>query len=381
MDNHYDIAIIGMGCAGSHVVLQLLENAPHLRVAILDPYGSLTQEKTWSFWEKGPGKYDDLIIASWKNCRFHTGDEELSLTMNPYLYKSIENVKFSAFAKAQLQQNSNYTYLESKVLNIDQEANPNYQDDKIYVNHAKGTISSDLVLDSRPLEVIPSTGITLLQHFKGWFIETPEDYFDPKEFTKMDYQLVDPGTTSFVYILPFSKRKALVEYTYFTKNLVQDDVYDQYLETYITDFLKISDYKISKVEKGIIPMTSHDFKPFKNKNVVKIGTAGGWVKASTGYSFKNSERLARQLVKNYLENRPLSYKMTNKKYEVFDETLLRVLHENEASGPEIFSKMYQRNSVQSIMAFLDEESSVLAELGIMKSLTSWPFIKNFFKSL
>ncbi|MEE2801874.1 MAG: lycopene cyclase family protein, partial [Bacteroidota bacterium] len=365
MDNHYDIAIIGMGCAGSHVVLQLLENAPHLRVAILDPYGSLTQEKTWSFWEKGPGKYDDLIIASWKNCRFHTGDEELSLTMNPYLYKSIENVKFSAFAKAQLQQNSKYHYIGSEVTHLEQTHNSK----GVTVSYNNGSLTADLVLDSRPLEDIPSTGITLLQHFKGWFIETSEDYFDPKEFTKMDYQLVDPGTTSFVYILPFSKRKALVEYTYFAKNLVQDDVYDQYLETYITDFLKISDYKITKVEKGIIPMTSHDFKPFKNKNVATIGTAGGWVKASTGYSFKNSERLARQLVKNYLENRPLSYKMTNKKYEVFDETLLRVLHENEASGPEIFSKMYQRNSVQNIMAFLDEESSVLAELGIMKSLT------------
>ncbi|ARN71325.1 hypothetical protein BST91_06585 [Nonlabens tegetincola] len=377
MDNHYDIAIIGMGCAGSHVVLQLLENAPHLRVAILDPYGSLTQEKTWSFWEKGPGKYDDLIIASWKNCRFHTGDEELSLTMNPYLYKSIENVKFSAFAKAQLQQNSNYHYIGSEVTDLEQTHNSK----GVTVSYNNGSLTADLVLDGRPLKNNPSDGITLLQHFKGWFIETPEDYFDPKEFTKMDYQLVDPGTTSFVYILPFSKRKALVEYTYFAKNLVQDDVYDQYLETYITDFLKISEYKITKVEKGIIPMTSNDFKPFKNKNVVTIGTAGGWIKASTGYSFKNSERLARQLVKNYLENRPLSYKMTNKKYEVFDETLLRVLHENEASGPEIFSKMYQRNSVQNIMAFLDEESSLLAELGIMKSLTSWPFIKNFFKSL
>ena len=377
MDNHYDIAIIGMGCAGSHVVLQLLENAPHLKVAILDPYGSLTQEKTWSFWEKGPGKYDDLIIASWKNCRFHTGDEELSLTMNPYLYKSIENVQFSAFAKAQLQLNSNYHYIGSEVTHLEQTHNSK----EVTVSYNNGSLTADLVLDGRPLKNNPSDGITLLQHFKGWFIETSEDYFDPKEFTKMDYQLVDPGTTSFVYILPFSKRKALVEYTYFAKNLVQDDVYEQYLKTYITDFLKISDYKISKVEKGIIPMTSHDFKPFKNKNVVTIGTAGGWVKASTGYSFKNSERLARQLVKNYLENRPLSYKMTNKKYEVFDETLLRVLHENEASGPEIFSKMYQRNSVQNIMAFLDEESSVLAELGIMKSLTSWPFIKNFFKSL
>ncbi|PQJ17205.1 lycopene cyclase family protein [Nonlabens tegetincola] len=377
MDNHYDIAIIGMGCAGSHVVLQLLENAPHLKVAILDPYGSLTQEKTWSFWEKGPGKYDDLIIASWKKCRFHTGDEELSLTMNPYLYKSIENVKFSAFAKAQLHQNSKYHYIGSEVTHLEQTHNSK----ELTVSYNNGSLTADLVLDSRPLEDIPSTGITLLQHFKGWFIETPEDYFDSKEFTKMDYQLVDPGTTSFVYVLPFSKRKALVEYTYFAKNLVQDDVYDQYLETYITDFLKISDYKITKVEKGIIPMTSHDFKPFKNKDVVTIGTAGGWVKASTGYSFKNSERLARQLVKNYLENRPLFYKMTNKKYEVFDETLLRVLHENEASGPEIFSKMYQRNSVQNIMAFLDEESNLLAELGIMKSLTSWPFVKNFFKSL
>ncbi len=374
MDHHYDIAIIGMGCAGGHIALQLLEKAPHLKVAILDNYGETAQEKTWSFWEKGASKWDEIAFASWDQTTFHTGKKELRLDLSPYRYKSVKNVDFIAFAKAKLQPQPNFSLLPYEVINTKTDGN------RVVVEHTKGSLTTDIVLDSR-FEADSLTGINLLQHFKGWVIETEASVFDPSRFTMMDYQLVDSGTTSFMYILPFTDRKALLEYTYFSKEKVDDATYESYINRYAKDILGIDNFKILEVEQGIIPMSSHNFTKANTNQIYRIGTAGGWVKASTGYSFKNSERKAQQLVDNIIEKRALSRKMYSKKYEVFDETLLRVLHENNAIGPRVFSTMYEKNQVANILSFLDEESNSIAEIKIMKSLTSWAFVKNFFKAI
>ena len=46
---------------------------------------------------------------------------------------------------------------------------------------------------------------------------------------------------------------------------------------------------------------SNDIYPFykeSTKNITKIGTAGGWVKPSTGYSFKSCEKYSLKILKN-----------------------------------------------------------------------------------
>ena len=44
-------------------------------------------------------------------------------------------------------------------------------------------------------------------------------------------------------------------------------------------------------------------------------------------------------------------------------------------------QLLQKNSVETMLRFLDEDSSFLEDLKIMSSLFSWRFIKAFFKTL
>lgn len=373
----YDIAIIGMGCAGSHVALELLKRAPHLQVAILDDYQHM-QEKTWSFWEKEASSWDH-ITTSWNTALVHTGHHQLVLPLDPYQYKSVKNVDFIAFAKAKLQNNPNFHFYHKQVLRTELKTTIN-NTKKQHIYHNDGEIIANIVLDSSNTTTALN-GVTLLQHFKGWVIETQKDHFDPSAYTMMDFRLVAPGTTSFTYVLPYSRRTALIEFTYFSPKRVESSVYDQYLKQYIKDILQIASYDIKDIEYGVIPMSTHDFTSYNNKLYYKIGTAGGWVKASTGYSFKNSQRLAAQLVDNILNNKSLNHKMSSKKHELYDQTLLRVLHDYNSLGPSIFSKMYSRNRIQTIFSFLDQESRFINEIQIMNSLKSKKIIASFIKSL
>lgn len=81
---------------------------------------------------------------------------------------------------------------------------------------------------------------------------------------------------SFTYVLPTSKRSALIEFTLFTTALIEDSDYDLMLKKYIESILNINNYKIKEVEKGVIPMTNFPFHKANTKWVTKIGTAGSW---------------------------------------------------------------------------------------------------------
>lgn len=379
MDHHqYDIAIVGLGCAGSHILLQMLEHPlmQEKKIIVFDDFQGGSLDKTWSFWEKGSGKWDHLLSQQWSFGKFQTNRVDVDFSLEPYSYKKLQSEDVIAFAKAKLQQSSNCTLILSKVDRI-------IETDIAEIYTAEKSFLAKLVLDSRiPKAFFEDTeATTLRQHFLGWHIKTEQEIFDPEKFVMMDYRHRDPGTTSFMYVLPYSQTEALVEFTYFAPELVKEQVYEDYLRKYISKYLSAAHYSILATEQGIIPMTTYRFDKHHTPLVHKIGTAGGWVKSSTGYSFKLSEKRASQLIDNYLQSKPLHAGMQQKRFRLYDEIMLDVLFKHNEKGHLLFENLYTHNPITRIFAFLDEESSFWQELKIMLPLTSLAFIKSFFKKL
>jgi lycopene beta-cyclase len=197
----------------------------------------------------------------------------------------------------------------------------------------------------------------------------------------MDYRLKDNNQTTFMYVLPFSKTEALVEFTYFTEHIVDNNIYDSYIKKYIEEYLNINDYKIIDTEIGNIPMTNFPFETYNTKGVTKIGTGGGWVKGSTGYSFKHTEKKVDKIILNIKQHKTPSNKLFKRKYKFYDKVFLKVLKDENDKGEWIFQQFYGKNSIQTMFRFLDEESTFFEDIKIMWSLFSWSFIKAFFKTL
>jgi lycopene beta-cyclase len=256
--------------------------------------------------------------------------------------------------------------------------------DQVSVTTNKSFYTASHVFDSRvPKEFSLESrdAISIIQHFKGWVIKTEADTFDENKVTMMDYRLKDGQQTTFTYVLPFSKTEALVEFTYFTEHTVAESIYDDYIKTYIKDYLKIDAYSIIETETGQIPMTNFNFGIFNTEKVTKIGTGGGWVKGSTGYSFKHTEKKVAIIINNIKSGRNPSSGLFQRKYKFYDKVFLKVLKDENHKGEWIFEHFYAKNAVQTMFRFLDEESSFAEELKIMMSLFSWSFIKAFFKTL
>ncbi|MEH6535494.1 MAG: lycopene cyclase family protein [Psychroserpens sp.] len=376
---HFDYIIIGNGLAGLQLALELTSDS-HFKdkqIALIDPSEKDTNDKTWSFWETEPSQWNAIIHNSWSKASVITSKKTIGLNLNPYTYKTIRAIDFYTEAKAQLHQQDNIHFIVENVTSV-------IEGDKVNVTTNQNSYTASHVFDSRVPEEFYSESkhaISIIQHFKGWVIKTDTETFDEDTVTMMDYRLKDGNQTTFTYVLPFSKTEALVEFTYFTEHAVDETVYDTFIKTYIKDYLKIDTYSILETEMGQIPMTNYSFEKFNTNKITKIGTGGGWVKGSTGYSFKHTENKVAKIIENLKTNKAPSSGLFKSKYKFYDKVFLKVLKDDNHKGEWIFQQFYDKNSAQTMFRFLDEESSFSEELKIMMSLFSWSFIKAFFKTL
>jgi lycopene beta-cyclase len=77
----------------------------------------------------------------------------------------------------------------------------------------------------------------------------------------------------------------------------------------------------------------------KKKRVLNIGTAGGWTKASTGYTFKNSDKKSTQLTAFLRQDLRKFHKKT--KFWFYDLLLLDILDRHNDLG-QVFSSMFKK---------------------------------------
>jgi lycopene beta-cyclase len=374
--NAYDYIIIGAGASGLQLALAMSRDTyfDDKKIGIIERKTQFDNDKTWCFWEEGKGHYDAILFCSWDKGYVRSLGKTVDFDLGSYRYKMLKSKDFYNFAISKLTLKSNFTIIFDEISSTELENNIST------VTGKKGNYKAKHIFDSRlPTNFKPEKSINILQHFKGWFIETENEVFDNKAFCMMDYNHTKAPETAFMYILPFSKTKALVEYTYFTPNLVDEATYDKRIKSYLKNVLKVDSYRIEDIEKGVIPMTTYPFHSQSNPNLTKIGTSGGWVKPSTGYSFKNAERLSLKVIKNIKANRTPSYNLFRKRYKHYDKMFLNVLYNHNAYGKRLFYNMYSRNKIQDIFRFLDEKSNFNKDLQIMATMTSYDFIKAFFK--
>lgn len=356
----YDYAIIGAGAAGLQLVLKMSQDSffQDKRIAIFEKEEKNINDRTWCFWEVGESGWDYLTTKIWKKGIF-ISNKRLAFSLEPYSYKMIRSADFYAHAKAVIHRCRHIEWIKEEVQEIAQ--------DRILVS--EGFHRAHHIFDSRIDPSFYESGHPkLLQHFKGWFIETKKEVFDPTGFTMMDYRKKWKNQTSFTYILPLSPTRALVEFTLFNLDLLDDKEYDLMLEEYISEYLGVHQYKVLEVEKGIIPMSSYPFHVHHTKNLTKIGTGGGWVRASSGYSFRNADKYTSKMVENLKQGISPHKGLFNKRHAFYDALFLDVLINENELGEKIFSTCYQKNPVQRIFRFLDGKSSLIDDFYILKSL-------------
>ena len=375
--NHYDYIIVGGGVSGLHLSYCFINDKyfKNHKILVIDNSKSKKQNNSFSFWEKGVGKWDSILENKWSKGEFHSKFGSIHMDFSDYKYKTLNSYDFSNFVKKKLKKNNQVKLINDVVLKIRQE------NKKLIIVVNKKNYYANHVFDSRPNKKFKkqyNNYTSLKQHFIGWVVRTKEAKFNKDSFVFMDYRIRDKNHTAFTYVLPFKENEALIEHTYFSKNECEKKVYENYIRDYMNNYYT-SDYEVIKSEFGVIPMTSYPFYRDSTKNITKIGSAGGWIKPSTGYSFKNSEKNSLKILENIKNGKSLIIE-SKTKYKFLDNILLGVLSQYNHMGEMIFYKMIKKNKTKNVLRFLDEESSLLEDINIILSVKSKEFIKVFFQS-
>ncbi|MEO1714833.1 MAG: lycopene cyclase family protein, partial [Bacteroidota bacterium] len=214
------------------------------------------------------------------------------------------------------------------------------------------------------------------QHFRGWFIETKQAQFHSNQATLMDFRVPQKNDARFLYVLPFSEHRALVEFTGFSNEFYAEQEYEEVLKHYIVQQLGITDYEVSERESGAIPMTDWSVDRHPSPHVIRIGTAGGQVKPTTGYAFWNIQLDCQAMADSLLSRQKPAFRpATSARYRFYDRLLLNILQENGHRAQGIFTALFKHNQMRRILRFMGESTQVWEEVILFSQLPWAPFFQ------
>ena len=379
----FDYIICGSGAAGLSLLYNLLTNdvLQHKNILIVDEIIKNTNDRTWCFWEDKVGVFEGLIFTKWREIGIGKRAGMNYYNILPYQYKMIKGLDFYEFVINFSKQFSNVHFKKEQVKQL------YCENGMAIVETETSTYTADYVFNSILFnkQKLQTTN-SLLQHFKGIEIETAVDCFDAAKAIFMDFNVTQEHGHSFMYVLPSNSKKALIEFTVFSKNILSEAEYDNCLQEYLQHNLKIQNYTIVHEELGVIPMTDFVF-PTHDKNIIHIGTAAGWVKASSGFAFSNIQKRTKQIVELLATNKKpiLQRSFNDKKFHLYDSVLLEVLAKNKLPAAEIFTKIFKQNPTERMLRFLNNETNIWEDLQIMSSVPTKIFLpialKKIFQNL
>lgn len=382
MSKVYDYIIAGSGAAGLSLLYGLLSDSSLSKknILVLDKEPKNKNDRTWCFWEKENGVFEEIVHHQWKQLIFHGEDFSRTLDLNNYTYKMIRGIDFYNHVLQLAAQFDNVTFLYEEIRSME-------SDSKVgIVKTTKNEYHAPCVFNSTTLfnpEVRADN--SLLQHFMGWVIKTPNEAFDKSVGTLMDFRVDQSHGDTFMYVLPTTSDTALVEYTLFTEKLLDKEEYKIELGYYIKETLQITDYEIQETEFGIIPMSLADFKrqPKGEERIFNIGTAGGFTKASSGYTFQFIQKNTASIIERLKSDQTLNHRPSfrEKVFHWYDRTLLDVIMSKKTSGKKIFSIMFKSMKADDILKFLGNESSLWDDIKIMVRLPIIHFLISGIKQL
>jgi lycopene beta-cyclase len=217
---------------------------------------------------------------------------------------------------------------------------------------------------------------TLWQSFAGVWITSQRALFDPRTAILMDlHESSAAAPVSFLYILPTSKRTALLEHTTFSpapmpKRYHLDRCF-AWLESH-----NVGENQSGETEYGLIPM---GIQPTISKKSFVVGSNAGVVRPATGYAFVRAQEHAQQVAQSILHE---GYPITSpypRWLTVADSLFLRALLNAPDKGRYIMERLLCRARGDSLVSFLSGDVRLLDALSVWLSVPKCTMIRSLLR--
>lgn len=356
-----DIAILGGGCAGLSLAVRLARS--DLSVRVIEPRPEYIDDRAWSFWRTRPDPFEDCVRKQWASWTVQGDNGKTLRTSSTMRYQTVESGAFYGLARERIDQGKATSLSMGVTANDVIRTGTGWR-----IDTDAGALTAATVVDTRPPRRVPTYG----QFFLGREIETERPVFDPDTVQLMHFRRARSTGVDFVYILPFSAHRALVEVTSFAPQNPGHHVFTGWLEEEIAA-LDPGKTETIRTEAGALPMEAGFTDPVP-EGVIRMGLGGGAARPSTGYAFARNQmqadQIASALVGGYVPNTGLDGPITR----FMDRVFLQVLTAEPDRGPALFETLFRNAPHDRLERFLSGSTSTADRVSVMASLPPLPFL-------
>jgi lycopene beta-cyclase len=373
MQTESDILILGGGCAGLSLALRLAadgENCPS--TVILESRSHYSNDRTWCFWDDGSAHLRELVQHRWPMVTLTHGERRISVDCHTIPYTMIPAEHFYAHAREKLAETTRVTLaMNEPVL-----GEPRKEGGLWRVETRCGMRYAKRLIDTRP-QRLPERGAAVLwQSFCGHEIECRADRFDPDVAQLMDFLPSKNGRIIFLYLLPFSPRRALVEVTVFAPDPLGPEELADELAAFIQRQVGDSSHAVLRSEQGVLPMGQAAFDRDADVSHVRVGVAAGSARAASGFAFQRIQRWANACAAELIAGQPpLAHPPDPWITRSMDALFLHVLRAQPERAPELFLALFALQDPRRIIRFMSDHAVMADYATIILSLPPWLFLR------
>jgi lycopene beta-cyclase len=371
MNQHFDLVIIGGGCAGLSLAYQLSqfgENCP--KTLIIEEREGYSNDRTWCFWDLKEPAHRDLAPYKWKKFSIKNNHMVFEYSCNETPYFMLPSDIFYKNTLSAIESSKNIQLLTGEKL-----ADKVIKRDTWQIPTSKFLVSASKVVDTRPIKTMTKKDSLMWQSFVGYEIEVESPQFIEDQLVLMDFDSNFKEGLAFIYCLPTSNSKALIEYTVFSEDLfIAEQLTDRLLEK-INEYTKNTSYKIIRKEAGILPMGHQLIEQNDDPTYLFAGLFAGAARPSSGYAFQRIQTWSKDCAFELKDNhRLLKFKKDSWMQTWMDLLFITVIKKNPTIGAKIFVELFKNCDVKTVANFMSDHSSFWQKLKIIASLPALTFL-------
>lgn len=286
----FDFVLVGGGLQNALIAVALCQRAPKLRLALVEREPCLGGNHTWCFHDGDVGAsardfVEPFVVHRWPGYTVHF----------PGLQRQV-NIGYSAITSERLHRVVVETMARTPGCQLLCGRTARRIEADAVVLDDGTRLSGRMVVDARGPSA--STAQTGYQKFLGREIVT-EGSHGVQLPVLMDAVLPQRDGYRFLYVLPFSERRLLVEETFFSDSPALDE---RRVGESLAAYINSRGWRVSEVvraERGVLPMPWAGAYSQPANGPLRAGYRGGFFHPATGYSLPVAVRVADCLSRTY----------------------------------------------------------------------------------
>ncbi|MEC8535466.1 MAG: lycopene cyclase family protein, partial [Pseudomonadota bacterium] len=270
-----DVGIIGGGLAGLSLAYHLSQ-FHNLKILVVDD-GMPKPDHIWGFWDNGSPHLEmarEHAISHWWHWQIAEPGNAHVMRGQDYHYYAVSSATYMK-ALADKCTRANVRFINGTVMKTS--IHENYMrmlmrdEQTVTAHHVFDTVNYITPYDC------------MKQHFLGQHIKVSKNTFNPGQVMLMDFRVSQEDGIHFMYVLPFTEKKAFIESTVFSQRPNEPEWYREQIAEYINRSLHLKGEQVTilKEEEGVLPMSQ--VKPKHSDGCIPFGLPAKAMRASSSY--------------------------------------------------------------------------------------------------